>query len=103
MSAEVADLIFVGLAHVEDEQIFFRIQTPLQLFDLNFRNFLLPPLFPPRECRRIARSLSGWLPWGCVPHTGQSGFLRNFSSRNFHAEGVDQQQTSDKRFAHTQD
>ena len=38
MSADVADLVFVRLAHVEHEEILFRIETPLQFFDLNFRN-----------------------------------------------------------------
>src|SRR5271168_502578 len=38
MSAKIADLVLVGLAHVEDENVFLRVQTALQFFDLNFRN-----------------------------------------------------------------
>src|ERR1700683_417837 len=47
MSTDVADLVLVRLAHTEPEHIFLPMETPLQLFDLNFRNsirhrFLLP-------------------------------------------------------------
>ena len=38
MPAKVADLILVRLANVEHEKVFARIQTPLEFFDLYFRN-----------------------------------------------------------------
>src|ERR1700690_2046899 len=34
MPFDVADLILVGLAHIEHEKVFACIQTPLELFDL---------------------------------------------------------------------
>src|SRR5579863_337175 len=38
VSPDVTDLIFVRFAHIEHEDVFVRVQTTFQLFNLDFRN-----------------------------------------------------------------
>src|SRR5271155_2911540 len=102
MSANVADLIFVRLAHVEDEEILFRIQTALQLFYLNFRKssshrFLLPTnaaklvvVYQLRDRRMRAADRA-------------VGILAQLEFAKLHAQRVNQQQPSDERLARAED
>ncbi len=100
MSADVADLIFVRLAHIEDKEILLRIQPPLQLFHLNFRNsishrFFLPAnaaklvvVYQLRHCRMRAANRA-------------LRILAQLEFTEFHPERVNQQQPSNERFAHS--
>jgi hypothetical protein len=38
MSPDVGDLVFVFVAHVEEEQVFALVKTALQVFSLDFRD-----------------------------------------------------------------
>src|SRR5712691_5195763 len=101
MSADVADLIFVGLAHIEDEEIFFRIQTALQLFDLNFRNSCCHRFFLPANAAELVVVYQ-------LGHGGMRAAHRAiwiFAQLEFaelHAKSIDQQQTSNERLARSQ-
>ena len=83
VAAEIADLIFVRFANVEDVEIVAAIETRFQFARSDFGNGSL---------RRGSFFAANAAEFGVVdqlgdgadasPQTGQSGFLRSFSSRN---------------------
>src|SRR5215469_14388023 len=102
VSADIANLIFVRLADIEDEQIVLRVQAPLQFFDLNLGNsarhrFLLPTnaaklvvVYQLRDGRmRSAR--------------GAVRILAQLELAELHSEGIDQQQAADQRLTRAKD
>ena len=99
VSANIADLVFVRLAHIEHEQVFFRVQAPLQIFHLNLGNTVahrlllstnaakLVVVYQLRDCRMRTAD-------------GAVGILPQLQLAEFHSQRVDQQQSSDERIAY---
>ena len=97
VAAEIADLIFVRLANVENVEIVAAIQTRFQIARSNFGNGRLRggSFFAANaaEFRVVNQFCDGGMR---RRRRGQSGFLRSLSSRNFMAERVKQQQPADR-------
>src|SRR5579862_7344893 len=101
MSAEIADLIFVRLAHVENEEILFCIETALQLFDLNFRNSVGHRFLLPSNAAKLVVVYQL-----CDGRMGAAdraiGIFAQLEFAEFHAESVNQQEATDERIADAQ-
>src|ERR1700739_4467016 len=98
MSADVADLVFVRLTHIEDEKIFLRIQTALQFFDLNFGNSCFHRFFLPANTAELVVVYQ--LGHGRMRAADRAiRVLAQLKLAELHAESVNQQKPSDKRIA----
>src|SRR5271170_7262597 len=101
MSANVADLIFVRLAHIEDEEILFRIQPPLQLFYLNLRNPVAHRFFLPANAAKFV-VVYQLRDRGMRAADRAIGILAQLEFAELHAQRVDQQQAADERLTHAE-
>ena len=90
------------LAHIEHEQIFFRVQTPLQIFHLNLGNTVAHGLLLSTDAAKLV----------VVYQLRDSGMrtahrairiLPQLQFAKLHAQRVNQQQPPDQRLAYTQD
>ncbi len=101
VSAEIADLIFVRLAHVEDKQVLARVTPPLQFFDGNFRKLVLHRLFFPSDAAELL--VINELGDGTVLAADRAiRVLAQLQLAELHSESVHQQQASDQRLARAQ-
>src|SRR5580658_912351 len=101
MSANVADLIFVRLTHVEHEEIFFRVETTIQLFYLNFRKSCSHGLFLPTNAAKLV-VVYQLRDRGMRAADWAIGILAQFEFAELHAQRVDQQQAPDEGLARTE-
>src|SRR5580704_6153020 len=102
ISADIADLILVRFAHVEHEQIFLRIQTPLQIFDLNLGNTTAHRFFLSSNAAKLVVVYQ--LRYRRMrPAHGAIRILAQLEFPELHAQRIDQQQAPDERIPNAQD
>src|ERR1035437_9172685 len=99
MAAEVCDLVFVRLAHVEDEEGFSGIETALQFFGLNISGH--------RRFRAAHAAelliVNEFLNCSICPADRAVGILAQLQLLELHAERIDQQHASDQRLTDSAD
>ena len=101
VSVNVADLVFMWLAHVEDEEIVPGIQPPLQFFYLYFRDACLHCGFLPTNSTKLV-VVYQLRDGGMGAAHRAVGILPQLQLAELHAESIDQQQPSDQRLARAQ-
>src|ERR1700734_1431158 len=98
MSTDVADLVLVRLAHIEHEHIILRIETPLQLFDLNFRNSIRHRFLLPTNAAKLV-VVYQLRDRGMRATHRAVGIFSQFQLAKLHAQSVNEQEPSNERLA----
>src|SRR3954452_18363000 len=102
IATDVADLVLVRLAHIEHEQILFRVQTPLQIFHLYLGNSAAYGLLLSSNAAKLV----------VVYQLGNRGMraadraiwiLTQFQFAELHSQSIHQQQAANEGLAHTKD
>ena len=102
MSAEIADLVFVGLAHIEHKEIVSGIEALLQFFRCHVQHGSSCPLLlatNAAEMLIVNQLRNCWM----VAADRTVGVLAQLQFAKAHGERVHQKQASDERLARTQD
>src|ERR1700674_1936556 len=102
MSPDVADLVFVWLAHIENKYVVARIQPALELFNLHICRRVGHRFFLPANAAKLVVVYQLGHRGVCAAHRTVA-VLAQLEHAELHVDGIDQQQTSDQRFAFAQD
>src|SRR5579864_1250475 len=102
VSAQVADLIFMRLAHVENKHVVLLVQTALQFFYLNLRNSVAHRLFLPTNAAKLVVVYQLRYRGMRAAHRAV-GVLAKLQFTELHAQGIHQQQAANERFADPKD
>src|ERR1700724_1369639 len=106
MAVDVADLIFVRLAHVGDKKIVARVETPLEFFYLHLRNasfhcFLLAFFLTADSAKLVV--VYQFCDGAMRPASRAIGILTQLELAKLHPQRVDEQQSSNQRIAFPED
>src|ERR1700722_14353377 len=98
MSTDVADLVLVRLAHTAQRASNLRIETPLQLFDMNSRNTIRHRFLLPTNAAKLV-VVYQLRDRGMRATHRAVGIFSQFQLAKLHAQSVNEQQPSNERLA----
>src|SRR5438477_4996948 len=102
MSVEVADLVFVRLADIQNEDVFLGVQAALEFFYGDFKRVGAHGFFLSSQSTEFF-VIDQFSNTGVLSANYAIGIFTQLQFTKPHAQGVHQKQTSDQRFAFPDD
>src|SRR5581483_6517097 len=102
VASQVADLVLVRLAHIQNKQVFAAVQALFQFFNRHGRHTALHRLFFPADAAELV-VVNELAHGGMRAAGGAVGILAQLELAEAHAQRVYQHQTPDKRLALAED